>query len=572
MALSKCATTSLADCVDENGSVSVQKWATRSKNKRALFQNDEVDKILGLLEDDSDNVETRQKKPKQTRRRKGFFDEEKQKWVDPDPWKSKWYLDYVISNQYSRNKKLKKKFRRRFRMPRNNFLDLVKMAREENWFPEEEKPDATGRKGSPLELLMLGSLRYLGRGWTFDDLEEATDISEEKHRLFFHDFIAVGAKHMYPKWVVLPTTDEDIRDSTSEFEEAGLPGAHGSTDGTHVILEKCSARLRNQHLGAKLKFTARAFNLTVNHRRRILSTSPGCPSRWNDKSLQTFDSFLNDIRSGKLYGDRTFELYDDAGVLHTFSGAWCLAVNGYLKWSCLVPPMKDAFFYDDIRWSKWLESMRKDVECTFGILKGRWRILKTGIRIHGLANVDKIWKTCCALHNYLLEVDGLAAKWEEGVRSPYESDLGLHDDNDVPHLAAYADVVDKNGNRLFADVHDLSGMGTRSDLEEDDEDEDDDDEEDEEDEKENEVVEEAHLQPTEVVTPIRHLSLNSFRKKLITHFEYKWGLRQIIWPSRNGKGRPLNWGNNMIPVTAHDTGVVALPPQNSSSSSSTGST
>jgi hypothetical protein len=47
---------------------------------------------------------------------------------------------------------------------------------------------------------------------------------------------------------------------------------------------------------------------------------------------------------------------------------------------------------DEIRWSKWLESMRKDVECTFGILKGRWRILKSGIRIEGVDAVDKAIK------------------------------------------------------------------------------------------------------------------------------------------------------------------------------------
>ncbi len=81
---------------------------------------------------------------------------------------------------------------------------------------------------------------------------------------------------------------------------------------------------------------------------------------------------------------------------------------------------------DEIRWSKWLESMRKDVECTFGILKGRWRILKSGIRIQGVDAVDNIWLTCCVLHNWLLEIDVLNAEWSE-VSMPvidWEGDLG----------------------------------------------------------------------------------------------------------------------------------------------------
>ena len=36
-------------------------------------------------------------------------------------------------------------------------------------------------------------------------------------------------------------------------------------------------------------------------------------------------------------------------------------------------------------------SLRKDVECTFGILKGRCRILNTGICLHNTEIVDHIW-------------------------------------------------------------------------------------------------------------------------------------------------------------------------------------
>ena len=57
-------------------------------------------------------------------------------------------------------------------------------------------------------------------------------------------------------------------------------------------------------------------------------------------------------------------------------------------------------------------SLRNDVECTFGILKGRWRILKSGIRIHGVTEQpNKVWLTCCAFHNMLLDIDGLDLQW-----------------------------------------------------------------------------------------------------------------------------------------------------------------
>jgi hypothetical protein len=36
--------------------------------------------------------------------------------------------------------------------------------------------------------MLLGSLCYLGRGFTFDDLEESTFVSESSHRKFFHEF------------------------------------------------------------------------------------------------------------------------------------------------------------------------------------------------------------------------------------------------------------------------------------------------------------------------------------------------------------------------------------------------
>lgn len=86
----------------------------------------------------------------------------------------------------------------------------------------------------------------------------------------------------------------------------------------------------------------------------------------------------------------------------------------------------------------------------------RWRILKTGIRLHSLEVVDDIWRTCCALHNFLLEEDGLNSTWESGLNaSDYLGELGQHDGVDagrhVPLVFARA-----NDPRTY----DISGMGT----------------------------------------------------------------------------------------------------------------
>ena len=103
-----------------------------------------------------------------------------------------------------------------------------------------------------------------------------------------------------------------------------------------------------------------------------------------------------------------------------YRGCYLIVDNGYLPWSVTVTPIKECDTRSAARISEWLESLRKDVECTFGILKSQWRVLKTGIRLHGLLQCDIIWLTCVALHNFLLKVDGLAERWDSGITSDFE--------------------------------------------------------------------------------------------------------------------------------------------------------
>jgi hypothetical protein len=90
-------------------------------------------------------------------------------------------LSYVGSDLCRTDSRKAKKFRRRFRLPYDEHLELPEKVKADPAF--ESQMGTSGKnqtKAKPVELLVvLGSLCYLGRGWTFDDLEESTGIGEE---------------------------------------------------------------------------------------------------------------------------------------------------------------------------------------------------------------------------------------------------------------------------------------------------------------------------------------------------------------------------------------------------------
>ncbi|CAB1108083.1 unnamed protein product [Ectocarpus sp. CCAP 1310/34] len=73
----------------------------------------------------------------------------------------------------------------------------------------------------------------------------------------------------------------------------------------------------------------------------------------------------------------------------------------------LICPFKVYANVAEQQWSKRLESVRKDIECLFGRLKGRFRLFKTGILFGDRTKIDDACFTACIIHNMLLAFDGL---------------------------------------------------------------------------------------------------------------------------------------------------------------------
>ncbi|CAM9886393.1 unnamed protein product, partial [Ascophyllum nodosum] len=74
--------------------------------------------------------------------------------------------------------------------------------------------------------------------------------------------------------------------------------------------------------------------------------------------------------------------------------------------------------------SRRVESVRKDIECCFGIIKGRWRLFKGGILFNTREKIDNAWFTACILHNMLHKVKRLDemeedADWVGSAGEPF---------------------------------------------------------------------------------------------------------------------------------------------------------
>ena len=170
------------------------------------------------------------------------------------------------------------------------------------------------------------------------------------------------------------------------------------------------------------------FNVCVTHSREILHTTGAHPATRNDKTLARLDPFFTKLRMGKLQaGDGlnvsqvSYDLRTADGEGHTEQGPYIITDNGYLHWPMLQFAPKYSSDQAWLRWAKRLESVRKDSECTYGILKQRFRELRLPSEFKKAITVERVFKTCCQLHNRLLRLDGLS------TLGHYEGDWDLKD-------------------------------------------------------------------------------------------------------------------------------------------------
>ena len=126
-----------------------------------------------------------------------------------------------------------------------------------------------------------------------------------------------------------------------------------------------------------------------------------------------------------------------------------------------------------------------------------WSTLNPSLTMNALIACDKVWSTCCAIHNSLLLFDGLDVGWDETTQDdsqlvfdiPFSMQrLNRHEENveirpGTEYKEGFFDKHSKNGKRV-----------------------------------------------------VRNLPLDVFQERLIHHFDIRFKRNELAWPKRKRKG------------------------------------
>ena len=299
--------------------------------------------------------------------------------------------------------KIADEFFNTFRVYWSVFQDLKRIVLEQN-IHDPQKKDIMGHS-SNVELLILGVLFYCGFDTTFTFLYSQTNIDAETHRTFHHK-VTGAFYNMKDQYIYLPRTEEELSFVAGEYDAVGFPGCAGSIDVVHFAWGNCPHAWLPIYKGKEAVPTI-GFQVVVTNRRFIQHVSDGFPGTWNDSCSVKYDCAVKGLQPGGSSWLRSVKwaVLTDSGT-ECFEGCYFICDGGYLRWQSLVSPYEVPSVKKLEKYRGILAAVRKDVECTFGGMKKKFRSLKGWTSFKTVKNIQNHVVFCCILHNIMLKANG----------------------------------------------------------------------------------------------------------------------------------------------------------------------
>ena len=176
---------------------------------------------------------------------------------------------------------------------------------------------------------------------------------------------------MRAEQIYMPRTLTELMRVNGYYNATSFSGCCGSIDVVHVKWSNCPTGDYN-HAKGKEMFPSLGFQCITDYNHRILSIyGPPFGSR-NDMDIVKTDDNVHAMWKNWLFRNAEWEHHAHNGHVQKTCDMYLISDNGYFCWPMTNCPFTWANNASPKGYfSMNLESVWKDVECTFGILKKR---------------------------------------------------------------------------------------------------------------------------------------------------------------------------------------------------------
>lgn len=254
--------------------------------------------------------------------------------------------------------------------------------------------------------------RYLVTGSSFRTLSFNFRVGVSTVSNIVGEIVTVIWTVLQPLHMPVPSKNQFLEIANDCFCLWNFANCIGCLDSKHVRI-KCPEKSGSMFYNYKHFFSMVLQGLVDAHYRFIVVDVGGCGKQNDGKTFESSDLF-------RLMQTNTLDIPHPACLPGTNVKAPYVFVgdDAYpLMANLLKPYVKNELSFDEEMFNKRLSRMRKSVECAFGILFAKWRLLSTIIETK-IVTTEHIIKCICLLHNIIIDLEGMQHHLNEAVVLP----------------------------------------------------------------------------------------------------------------------------------------------------------
>ncbi|XP_069588624.1 uncharacterized protein [Ranitomeya imitator] len=300
------------------------------------------------------------------------------------------------------------KFQDYTRMSQDSFRDLL--SRVEGSI---RRQDTRLRRAIPPEERLLVTLRFLATGESLSSLHFQYRLGISTLSGIVVDTCRALWNVLREEFIPVPTVDMWREISKTFLNVCDFPNCLGAVDGKHIRIVK-PARTGSEFFNYKKYFSV-VLMAIADAECRFIAVDIGAFGRGNDS--QTFKS--SDM-GRRVYGNN-FNFPPPQPLPNTQGPPLPFVMVGdeaFQMCENLLKPYSSRDLDHTRRiYNYRLTRARRTVECSFGILVAKWRILAKAINLK-VETVDEVVKACVVLHNYIMAKERPHIELDEPVSHP----------------------------------------------------------------------------------------------------------------------------------------------------------